>query len=195
MPFNEGMTTERVPDANGGLSDIDVQILHLYKAFDVPPRTTRESLVDKYMELCSPWAPIVERSWLDNADGSPQSLLLLQAVFLAGSRVTSNVLQHVSSKDFYQRARVLFFSGHEKNTMFSIMALCLLQWWNRTGPEKISTDTSGFWVRIAVGMAYQAGLHKEPPSSANKRDRMIRRRLWWTLVVRFFLHISHGGAD
>jgi hypothetical protein len=184
VPFNEAMTAEGAPGPAGGLSDVDLQMLHLYKAFDLPPRATRESLIDKYMQLCSPWGPIVERSWLDGADGSQTSLLLLQAVFLAGSRVTSNVLQHASSEDFYQRARALFFSGHEKNIMFIIVALCLLQWWNRSGPEKISTDTSGFWVRIAVGMAYQAGLHKEPPSSARRGDRMMRRRLWWTLVVR-----------
>ncbi len=185
IPFNEDMTTEQGTDVNvhGSLSDADVQVLHIYKAFDLPPRAIRESLIDKYMEHCFPWAPIVDRSWLDGTDGSQPSMLLLQAVFLAGSRVTSSALQHSTSKDFYQRARALFFSGHEKNVLFQIVALCLLQWWNRTGPEKISTDTSGFWVRVAVGMAYQAGLHKELPSSARRGDRMIRRRLWWTLVV------------
>jgi hypothetical protein len=30
-------------------------------------------------------------------------------------------------------------------------------------------------------MAFQIGLHKEPPP--NSRDRGLRRRLWWSLVV------------
>ncbi|KFX99473.1 hypothetical protein V490_01776 [Pseudogymnoascus sp. VKM F-3557] len=183
IPFNESMAIEAAPAKSTGLSEIDLQILHLHKAFDLPPRATRESLIDKYMELCSPWTPIVERCWLEETEGSQPSLLLLQAVLLAGSRVTSNTLVYASSQEFYQKARALFFSGHEKNIMFSIISLCLLQWWNPTGPEQISTDTSGFWVRIAVGMAYQVGLHREP-SGANRKDRMDRRRLWWSLVCR-----------
>lgn len=182
MPFNENMATEDTPSRNTGISEIDLQILHLNKVFDLPPRATLESLIDKYMELCSPWTPIVERCWLEETDGSQPSLLLLQAVLLAGSRVTSNTLVFASSQEFYQKARALFFSGHEKNIMFSIIALCLLQWWNPTGPEQITTDSSGFWVRIAVGMAYQVGLHREP-AQASKKDRMHRRRLWWSLVV------------
>ncbi|OBT85791.1 hypothetical protein VE02_05824 [Pseudogymnoascus sp. 03VT05] len=183
IPFSECMAIEATPVKNTGLSEIDLQILHLQKAFDLPPRATRESLIDKYIELCSPWTPIIERSWLEETDGSQPSILLLQAVLLAGSRVTSNTLVYASSQEFYRRARALFFSGHEKNIMFSIMSLCLLQWWNPTGPEEISTDTSGFWVRIAVGMAYQVGLHREP-SGANRKDQMGRRRLWWSLVCR-----------
>ncbi|RFU29285.1 hypothetical protein B7463_g7059, partial [Scytalidium lignicola] len=183
VPFNEGMTTGALTSKTTGLSEVDLQVLHLLKAFDLPPRATRESLIDKYMQLCSPWMPIVEWSWLEEADGEQPSLLLLQAVFLAGSRVTSDTLVHASSREFYRRARALFFSGYEKNIIFSIVALCLLQWWNPTGPEQISTDTSGFWVRIAVGMAYQAGLHREQPQLSEK-DQTYRRRLWWTLVCR-----------
>lgn len=165
------------------IEDIDLQFLQLRKALDLPSRPTRDSLVDAFMERCHPWMPIVERRWLEDFNGQRRpSLLLLQAVFLAGSRVTSSPLMYTSSSQFYERARALFFQGHEKNTTLAIVAVCLLQWWNPTGPEKFSTNTSGFWVRIGTELAYQVGLHKEPSEGP---FRSFRRRLWWTLVVSF----------
>ena len=167
-------------DPEHGLPHLDVLFLALRKAFDLPSRTMRESLIDAFMEHCHPWTPIVERRWLEETDQRRPSLLLLQAVFLAGSRVLSSPLVHTSSPEFYERARALFFHGHEKNTTLAIVAVCLLQWWNPTGPEKFSVNTSGFWVRIGVELAYQVGLHKEP---ADGPFKSFRRRLWWTLVV------------
>ena len=180
VPFTEDTTApQRNPPRGNELSDLDRQTLSLRKAFDLPPRTIRESLVDAFMERCHPWMPIVERHWLEERE-QPPSLLLLQSVFLAGSRVLSSPLVHTSSSEFYERAKALFFSGHEQNTTLAIVAISLLQWWNPTGPEKFSTNTSGFWVRICVELAYQVGLHKEPPEG---KFRSFRRRLWWTLVV------------
>lgn len=148
------------------------------------------SLTDRYFEMCAPWTPIVERSWLD-LDDKDSSLLLLQAVYLAGSRVSSSSLIYDTSETFYERAKALFFYGREKDVIKSICSIILLHWWNPTGPEHVSTSTSGFWIRIAVAMAYQIGLHKEPPEGP---DRMLRRRLWWTLVV-CMLNEVQGNAD
>ncbi|UNI17150.1 hypothetical protein JDV02_003526 [Purpureocillium takamizusanense] len=170
-------------DTVHGLPHLDIRFLTLRKAFDLPSRTMRESLIDAFMEHCHPWTPIVERRWLEETAQRRPSLLLLQAVFLAGSRVLSSPLVHTSSSspEFYDRARALFFHGHEKNTTLAIVAVCLLQWWNPTGPERFSVNTSGFWVRIGVELAYQVGLHKEP---ADGPFKSFRRRLWWTLVIR-----------
>lgn len=177
------------PSRENEVADLDLQFLQLRKALDLPTRATRESMVDAFMERCHPWMPIVERRWLEEIDGQRRpSLLLLQAVFLAGSRVTSSPLMYTSSAEFYERARALFFHGHEKNTTLAIVAVCLLQWWNPTGPEKFSTNTSGFWVRIGTELAYQVGLHKEPLEGP---FRSFRRRLWWTLVVSSPARLDH----
>ncbi|GJN80066.1 hypothetical protein PLIIFM63780_003590 [Purpureocillium lilacinum] len=182
VPFTEPLHVSHTGlDPEHGLPHLDVRFLALRKAFDLPSRTMRESLIDAFMEHCHPWTPIVERRWLEETDQRRPPLLLLQAVFLAGSRVLSSPLVHTSSPEFYERARALFFHGHEKNTTLAIVAVCLLQWWNPTGPEKFSVNTSGFWVRIGVELAYQVGLHKEP---ADGPFKSFRRRLWWTLVVR-----------
>lgn len=179
IPATEA-TTSMPQQAHSGLSDIDMQVLHLYKAFEMPPRSVRNSLIDKFMEHCLPWMPIVDRRWLEEQPDHSPSPLLLQSVFLAGSRVSAKPLIGATSEDYYQRAKALFFSGHEKNSLISVVSALLLHWWNPTGPEQISASSSGFWVRIAAGLAYQIGLHKEPVSA---RDKALHRRIWWTLVV------------
>lgn len=165
------------------LTTEDAHILHLQHAFELPPRSVREGLIDTFMKRCSPWMPIVEKSWLmERGNSNHTSILLLQAIFLAASRVSSApaVTAYASSNEFYRRAKALFWSGYEKNTITTITAVCILHWYNPEGPEHVSINTSGFWNRIGVGLAYQIGLHKEPPPG---RQAPLRRRLWWTLFV------------
>lgn len=161
-------------------SNADVGMLRQQNALEMPPRAIRNALVDSFMQFCELWTPIVDSNWLDEAQ--PPSPLLLQSIFLAGSRVSSAAQTYASSEELYRRAKLLFFFGSETNPIISIVAATLLQWYNPVGPENISTDTSGFWIRTAGAIAFQIGLHKEPPPTAE--NRMLRRRLWWSLVVR-----------
>jgi hypothetical protein len=91
-------------------------------------------------------------------------------------------LDHTSSQEYYNRAKVLFFSGYEKDPMSMVTAACILQYWNPSGPEHVSIHNSSYWLRIGVGLAYQIGLHKE--SNTSLRDQQIRRRVFWTLYAR-----------
>ncbi|KAJ5561509.1 hypothetical protein N7461_000270 [Penicillium sp. DV-2018c] len=169
-------------DADGPTED-DIQLLRLQGAFDLPPRAIREGLINTFMERCSPWMPIVERSWLEENGPQKPSILLLQSIFVAASRVTSApaVTAYATLHQFYRRAKALFWSGYERNPLTVVAAVCILQWYNPEGPEHVSTNTSGFWRYVGVGLAHQIGLHKEP---ANMRDANIRRRLWWSLYAR-----------
>jgi putative effector of murein hydrolase len=65
---------------------------------------------------------------LENQEGKHTSLLLNQAVFLAASRVSSapGVAAYASSEQFYQRAKALFWQGHEKNPVTVIAATIML---------------------------------------------------------------------
>ncbi|KAJ5135245.1 uncharacterized protein N7515_004523 [Penicillium bovifimosum] len=169
-------------DADGPTED-DIQLLRLQGAFDLPPRAIREGLINTFMERCSPWMPIVERSWLEESGPQKPSILLLQSIFVAASRVTSApaVTAYASLHQFYRRAKALFWCGYERNPLTVVAAVCILQWYTPEGPEHVSTNTSGFWRYVGVGLAHQIGLHKEP---ANMRDATIRRRLWWSLYAR-----------
>jgi hypothetical protein len=164
------------------LTDDDAQLLRLQRAFDMPPRAVRDSLIDVFMKRCAPWMPIVERTWLQETADNRPSILLLQSVFLAASRVTSApaVTAYASSHEFYRRAKALFWSGWEKNPLTVIAAVCILHWYNPECPEHVSTNTSGFWRYVGVGLAHQIGLQKEP---RGQDGRALRRRLWWSLYV------------
>ncbi|KAJ6072072.1 hypothetical protein N7499_010086 [Penicillium canescens] len=176
-------------EADGPTED-DIQLLRLQGAFELPPRSIRDGLINTFMERCSPWMPIIERSWLEESGSQKPSMLLLQSIFVAASRVTSApaVTAYASSHQFYRRAKALFWSGYERNPVTVVAAVCILHWYNPEGPEHVSTNTSGFWRYVGVGLAHQIGLHKEP---TNKRDAPLRRRLWWTLFARDCL-ISAG---
>ncbi|KAJ5749259.1 uncharacterized protein N7511_010955 [Penicillium nucicola] len=169
-------------EADGPTED-DIHILQLQGAFELPPRHVRQGLINTFMERCSPWMPIIERSWLEESGSQQPSMLLLQSIFVAASRVTSApaVTAYASSHQFYRRAKALFWSGYERNPVTVVAAVCILHWYNPEGPEHVSTNTSGFWRYVGVGLAHQIGLHKE---STNRRDAPLRRRLWWTLFAR-----------
>ena len=182
------------PATVGRLSDVDIQILQLKGAFELPPRSIRASLNDIFMERCYPWMPIIERSWLEDGAGHRVSSLLVQAVFLAASRVSSSptVAAFASPREFYQRAKTLFWTGHEQDALMTIRAACILNWYIPHGPEQVSFDTGRFWTQVAVGLAHQIGLHKEPPAG---KANFMRRRLWWSLVVCFYPQRDKGTED
>ncbi|OAP54486.1 acetoacetate-CoA ligase [Fonsecaea erecta] len=163
------------------ISQTDSELLQLQKAFELPQRSVLASLVDSYFEYCSPWTPVLEFSDVAELQARGTSPLLLNAVLLAGSRVASSDILSASAEDFYRKARLIFILGHERDALTCTIAVTLLQWFNPTGPEHISTSTSGFWVRIAAGLAYQIGLHKE---RTTQKNTCLRRRLWWSIVCR-----------
>ncbi|KAH7357669.1 hypothetical protein BKA66DRAFT_243799 [Pyrenochaeta sp. MPI-SDFR-AT-0127] len=171
------------------LSDTDMEILRVQRVTELPPRAIRESLLDAFWTRCYPWSPVVERSWIENRNPNQVSLLLQHAIFLAGSRVSAPLSNH-PSEEFYKKARVLFWMGAEEDPIITIAAACLLHWYNPEGPETVSLDTSSFWLRICMGVAYQIGLHREP---TGKADAGLRKRIWWSLAARdCLINAGHG---
>ncbi|KAL4891200.1 hypothetical protein BDV59DRAFT_209132 [Aspergillus ambiguus] len=179
VSFNESMITANAAKRDCSLTDIDVQLLTQQGAYTLPPPDVQNELVAIFMRFGYIWTPIVDPSWLS---GQPVSYLLLQSLFVAASRMTRQPNRHASSAEFYRRAKLLFFFGNERDPIILIASAILLHWYNPVGPETISTDTSGFWLRTAEAIAFQIGLHKEPP--LHEKHRGLRRRLWWTLVLR-----------
>ena len=161
---------------------LDLEILRISGAFDLPRFALRQSLLEAFCEKCYTWSPVTD---LLEPSGVPQSgqvsLLVLQALLLAGSAVRPGVCPKEDVDLYYGRARTLITSRYERNPLNIVAALCLLQWHSPTAPTHISTDTPRFWTTYGVGLAQQMGLHHQPA----KDDPMykLRRRIWWTLYV------------
>ncbi|KAF2662341.1 hypothetical protein K491DRAFT_585585 [Lophiostoma macrostomum CBS 122681] len=173
------------------LAEADKRYLIELRAFDSPTRSLRDSLIAAFMEHCYPWMPIVEQQELRSSDSFKPSLLLLHSVFVAGSRVSLSSEAQASGDMFYRRAKALFHLGYEKDTMTVVRSICLLLWFNNSGPEHISMDASSFWLHMGVALAHQLGLHRQPRPGS--QDATLRRRLWWTLVIRDCqIATSHG---
>jgi Fungal specific transcription factor domain len=183
LPIDETSALAYCASKDKEPSETEAKTLEIWGCSLLPPKAVRQSLVESFMQRCYPWSPVLSPEDIETErPGKQPSLLLNQALFVAASRVLSapGVAAFASSEQFYQRAKALFWLGHEKNPLTVIAATTMLQWYNPDGPEHVSFDTSRFWLQIGVGLAHQMGLHKEPKLGA---DCLMRRKLWWSLVV------------
>ncbi|ETN40916.1 uncharacterized protein HMPREF1541_05196 [Cyphellophora europaea CBS 101466] len=174
------------------LSATELQVLHLYHAFDLPELPLRQSLLEAFMDKCLTWMPVVNVKSLGatSTDGDG-SLLLLQAVLLVGSLMRPDTCYKATLDSHYQRVKALINSGYERNPLNILASLCLIQWYTPSAPRDISTDTARFWESCALGIAQQIGLHRQP--ERNKPDYGLRRRIWWTLFIRDSLMATAHG--
>ncbi|KAH7395305.1 hypothetical protein DE146DRAFT_659749 [Phaeosphaeria sp. MPI-PUGE-AT-0046c] len=166
-----------------GLSHLEMSTIAAFNGFELPSASTRQELMRFFMQHCSGWMPIMHENDVASILNGTSSPLLAQALYVAATRVSSTPRSPTepSIKERYERAKILFWMGHESNPINSVKATLLMQWYNPEGPEHVSLDTSEFWMRTGVGLAYQIGLHKEPVQGP---WYSMRRRIWWSLVVR-----------
>ena len=162
-------------------SEISRKIVKLQKGLDLPSRAIVDGLFENFWTHCYPWDPIVERSQVVRMTYQKVSPLLLQAIFLAGSWMSSTSLSYATPPELYERAKTLFWLDYEQDRLIVLTAVSLMHWWNPHGPECVSTNTSSFWCRIAVSLAHQMDLHTQ---NRHVADESLRRRLWWSLVGR-----------
>lgn len=123
---------------------LEIDILHQRGAFLIPPKALCDELVESYFKWVAPVVPVISRSrfmrqYCDPLN--PPSLLLLQAVLLAGSRVCTNPsLMDASGSStpvaitFYKRAKALYDANYEDDRVTIVQALVLMGWYWE-GPE------------------------------------------------------------
>ncbi|KAJ9611195.1 hypothetical protein H2200_004378 [Cladophialophora chaetospira] len=175
----------------GTLAELQSSMLRAASHTCLPTPNLKMSLIRSFVERGIPWMPIVDRRELDQLASQTPVSLLLTAALVAGSKLSAapNALEWGEKCYFYAKSLIFHGSGH--STLSLIISTILLHWWNPSGPEHISLDSSSLWLRISVGLAHQHGLHREPDSSLP--DAHLRRRIWWTLVTRDNqIATSHG---
>lgn len=122
----------------------EIEILQQRGAFLLPPRSLCDELVDSYFKWVAPVVPIINRSRFMRRyqdPDNPPSLLLLQAILLAGSRVCShpqlmdaNGSSGPAAMTFYKRAKALYEANYEDDRITLVQALILMGWYSE-GPE------------------------------------------------------------
>lgn len=175
------------------LDNIEIDILHQRGAFLLPPRSLCDELIESYFKWVHPIVPVINktrfmRQYRDPKN--PPSLLLLQAVLLAGSRVCNNQqLMDANGSTtpaaltFYKRAKALYDANYEDDRVTIVQALLLMGWYWE-GPEDVTKNVF-YWSRVAIIVAQGSGMHRSVEASQlSKADKRLWKRIWWTLFTR-----------
>ncbi|KAF3233752.1 Transcriptional activator of fatty acid utilization, variant 2 [Orbilia oligospora] len=187
---------ESIRGARAQLTELDseeIDILNRRGAFLLPPRALCDELVDAFFRHIAPIVPVINHNrfmqrYRDPAN--PPSLLLLQAVLLAGSRVCTNpALMDASGSTtpaaltFYKRAKALYDANYEDDRVTIVQSLILMGWYWE-GPEDVTKNVF-YWSRVATVVAQGSGMHRSVErSQLSRADKRIWKRIWWTLFTR-----------
>ncbi len=175
------------------LDNVEIDILHQRGAFLLPPRALCDELVESYFKWVHPIVPIINktkfmRQYKDPKN--PPSLLLLQAMLLAGSRVCTNPqLMDANGSStpaaltFYKRAKALYDANYEDDRVTIVQSLLLMGWYWE-GPEDVTKNVF-YWTRVATIVAQGSGMHRSVEGSQlSKPDKRLWKRIWWSLFTR-----------
>lgn len=164
-------------------AEINLDLLRMHNALDVPDLPVRQSLFEAYVERCWTWMPVIDIGSFDlDPDAVNGPLLVLQAVMLVGALMRPHLYARDDIQIFYRRVKALIQSNYEKDPLNILAALCLIQWYIPAAPKDVSTDTPRFWNTYAIGLAQQMGLHRNPIRESDRPQ--LRRRIWFTLCAR-----------
>ncbi|KAK4126059.1 hypothetical protein N657DRAFT_709459 [Parathielavia appendiculata] len=175
------------------LDNVEIDILHQRGAFLLPPRALCDELIDSYFKWIHPIVPVINKTKFMRRykdPKNPPSLLLLQAMLLAGSRVcTNSQLMDANGSStpaaltFYKRAKALYEANYEDDRVTIVQSLLLMGWYWE-GPEDVTKNVF-YWTRVATTVAQGSGMHRSVEGSQlSKSDKRLWKRIWWTLFTR-----------
>ncbi|KAK4243551.1 fungal-specific transcription factor domain-containing protein [Corynascus novoguineensis] len=175
------------------LDNVEIDILHQRGAFLLPPRALCDELIDSYFKWVHPIVPVVNKTKFMRRykdPKNPPSLLLLQAMLLAGSRVCTNPqLMDANGSStpaaltFYKRAKALYDANYEDDRVTIVQSLLLMGWYWE-GPEDVTKNVF-YWTRVATIVAQGSGMHRSVEGSQlTMSDKRLWKRIWWSLFTR-----------
>lgn len=173
----------------------DLGFLAQKGAFAIPKPELRAEILRSYIFSVHPFMPIVDVSAaahaiLDEREDSRISLLLFQAVMFAGLASLDQQFVHClgfeSAKQareaFFNRVKLLYEFDVEPDQVAVLQSLLLMSWWYGRWDQRRHT---WHWTGLALSVALNLGLHREPsPRCGSNATRGFRRRLWWSLYIR-----------
>jgi hypothetical protein len=175
------------------MDDMELEILRIRGALSLPPQELCDQLVNAFFTWVAPIVPIInQRSFMKRYRDpkNPPSMLLMQTILLAGSRVCTTELSMEwngssipSATLFYQRAKALYDADYEKDRVTMVQALVLMGWYWED-PGKVTKNVF-YWNGLAVSIAHGFGMHRSAKDShLSMSDKRLWKRIWWTLFTR-----------
>jgi hypothetical protein len=195
------------------MSSQDLTYLKNKGVFDFPQADILKALVEAFLTLFYPLYSIVDKDEFETLYRRQKiPWILLHAVcFIGVSFCDQRVIFQTSSKQrsharqvFYDKAKLLFDMGYERNKIILLQSVLMLSFW---GPKLDSYWNPSSWVGFAVTLAASLGIHRTASlARMDANGRSLLRRLWWTLVVRdascatllgrpFRIRMSHCDSD
>lgn len=164
----------------------------LQDTFILPSKSVSDALVMAYFERFHASCPIIDKCKfleLYNDPDSAPPLLLLQAVYLAGSHVTTSVDNAQQLKaTLFQRVKTLFENRYEQDRMHMVQAALLLTMFSDGGDDICAN--AWWWINAAASIAVGLGMHRDVgTSNMPDDDKRCWRRIWW-ILVQFDLQVS-----
>lgn len=99
----------------------------------LPPRELQESFAETYFSYCWPWCPVLDKQTVNSGIDGSTSHLLINALALLGMQVRPPIIQHARAKDYYDRAKMLFYMDEESNPLVCLQSIMLFYWWAPRG--------------------------------------------------------------
>lgn len=179
----ENSTDSRVKLAK--MDKPEIKMLRQIGALSLPPWRLCDDLVESYFNWVGPVLPIINRTRFMRQyrdPSNPPSLLLLQSIFLAGSRVCKSPVA-IPGATFYRRAKALYDTGYEDNRIIAVQALILIGWYWEKSQDDVKA--AFYWNGLATTIAQGSGLHRSTRRSPlSNTDKRLWKRIWWTLFAR-----------
>lgn len=171
----------------------EMEILRKRGALVLPDRDLCDELVECYFKWVAPILPVINRTRFMKSyrdPRNPPSLLLLNAILLAGARVCPRTQFRAEGDTsipaatlFYQRAKALYEASYEEDRITLVQSLILMGWYWEDH-HKVTRNVF-YWVGVAITVAQGFGMHRSAERSRlSTSDKRLWKRIWWTLYTR-----------
>ncbi|KAJ5957943.1 hypothetical protein N7501_012222 [Penicillium viridicatum] len=184
-------TTESSQDSLGACRKLIHDRLTREGAIVFPSPTVCDTLLQAYFHWLHPCFPILDRGDMqsDYQDGRLSPLLFQSMLFIGVSLCSDTALnitgfnnRYQAKEVFYQRAKDIYDSGWETDTVIKLQSLFLLSFWRGSPMEERDVR---FWLGAAISLAQKKGMHvMSKLSFLNTKDQKLWKRIWWALYVR-----------
>ncbi|KAK3363830.1 acetamidase regulatory protein, partial [Lasiosphaeria hispida] len=154
------------------------------EAFQLRTRAVVDQLLDAYFSHVNPGFPVVGQDlfiaqYRARDPQNPPSLLLLQAILLAGAHALYDSPETMKAT-FFRCAKSLFDARFERNRDTIVQAALLLSW-HADGPEDVAAN-AWFWIGLTIRTATGLRMHRDAgESTIVPHNKSMWRRVWWLL--------------